>query len=824
MTPSFTNGAPVRTPTTGQKHDPVIIMNLVAPKTREGRVLQTLLEKLERIRKELRSDKVFDVIGRLFEGVSIKQYMEMAVDGRTDEATNDLNGKLTKEQVEALLARERNLYDSGGDVASELPRLREDIEHEAYRRLLPGYVRQYVERAAPFVGVELTGDPGGCFGLRSADGPGADPLLNVLDTYPESMRECLSFVRPADKDAGVWVHPGEPLFEAFRGLVSDRLADQALRGAVFIDPTAEKPYLFHLALVTVVRQADPELPDLATEDVLECRLVGVKQFEGSQIHVCPVEHLLLLKGGHGLPGSAQRLAAGAKDLREQARAFLVERVAREMAVARRDALLATLPEREGFVQRGFDFQEAEYAASRTKQSEKARAGNAAAQKELGRIKDMQRGLALRKQETVAVLRREPELIAPRAVQFIAHALVVPSTDPADREDYDAKAEQVAMSLAWAFEESEGAIVKDVHTPELARAAGLSDNPGFDLLSMRPKEKRSIEVKGRAGVGEVEVSANEWARACNLRGEYWLYVVYNCATPNGGDGVLPWRLVPVFRQFAKSLAVLIPYHAYSAATILALGANEIVMHPFGVLGPIDPTVTNPFNPPNSQGRLIGISVEDVKAYINFVKETVGITHEDELVKMLEILAEKVHPLALGNVERFISQSRMIARKLLKTHVEDHMSERDIEDIIENLASKLYFHGHPINRTEAEKELRLKVAKEVPADLEDAMWRLYTDFEAEFRNREPFQPIATLSAMLAPWAAPAPAAPPGPPPAPVIQVVHQTFETPLTIVESGVSSSVQKASRRFTLVSQFGKQDEVREELLSKEWTRTPAPAP
>src|SRR5262245_59771697 len=33
--------------------------------------------------------------------------------------------------------------------------------------------------------------------------------------------------------------------------------------------------------------------------------------------------------------------------------------------------------------------------------------------------------------------------------------------------------------------------------------------------------------------------------------------------DGGDSVLPWRLVPVFRQFAKSFAVLVPYHAYSA---------------------------------------------------------------------------------------------------------------------------------------------------------------------------------------------------------------------------------------------------------------------
>jgi hypothetical protein len=530
----------------GQKHDPVIILNLVAPKTREGRVLQTLLDKLERIRKELCSDKVFDVIGRLFQGVSIKRYMEMAVEGRTDEATGDLAGRLTKEQVEALLAREQMLYDAGGDVARELPRLRDDIDRETYQRLLPGYVRHYFERAAPLVDIEVAGDPGGCFSLRSTDGAGADPLLHVLDTYPDRQRTCLSFIRPKEKEAAIWVHPGEPLFEAFRGIVSDRMGDQALRGAVFIDPAAEKPYLFHLALVSVVREADAELPDLDQEDILDCRLVGVKQFEGAEIHVCPVEHLLLLKGGHGLPPAAQRLAVAASDMREQARAFLVERVAREMALQRRHTLLSSLAERESFVQRGFDFQEAELAAARAKQSEKARAGSATAQKELARIKEQQRGLALRRQESLAVLRREPELITPRGVTFLAHALVVPSSDPADREQYEYRTETVAMALAWAFEESEGAVVKDVHTPELARAAGLPDNPGFDLWSIRPVGKRSIEVKGRAGVGEAEVSANEWARACNLRDDYWLYVVYDCATPTP-------RLVRIRDPFGALLA-------------------------------------------------------------------------------------------------------------------------------------------------------------------------------------------------------------------------------------------------------------------------------
>jgi len=82
---------------------------------------------------------------------------------------------------------------------------------------------------------------------------------------------------------------------------------------------------------------------------------------------------------------------------------------------------------------------------------------------------------------------------------------------------------------------------------LARAAGLNDNPGFDLLSHRPTgERRAIEVKGRASTGDVEVTSNEWARAANLRDGYWLYAVYDCATPKP-------RLVRVQDPFGNLLA-------------------------------------------------------------------------------------------------------------------------------------------------------------------------------------------------------------------------------------------------------------------------------
>jgi superfamily II DNA or RNA helicase len=287
----------------GQKHDPVQIVNLVAPKTREGMVLQILLAKLESIRNALGTEKVYDSIGRLFDGVSLRAYMERAAIGDTAAVAEELEGKLTVEQVAALAAKDKMLYGDGGDVKRRLPELRQDLQHEAYRRLLPGYVRNYIENAAPLLGIEIDGDMNARFTFKSARGGAVDQLLHELEIYPASQRACLSVIRPspAEKNCVIWLHPGERVFERFRAMVSEHLQNQARRGAVFIDPTAEKPYLFHLALVNIVRQAEPELPDLAQEEMLDCQLVGIKQHEGAEITRCPVEHLLLLKGGQGLP-------------------------------------------------------------------------------------------------------------------------------------------------------------------------------------------------------------------------------------------------------------------------------------------------------------------------------------------------------------------------------------------------------------------------------------------------------------------------------------------------------------------------------------------
>ncbi len=73
---------------------------------------------------------------------------------------------------------------------------------------------------------------------------------------------------------------------------------------------------------------------------------------------------------------------------------------------------------------------------------------------------------------------------------------------------------------------------------------------------------------------------------------------------------------LLRERFKKVSVLIPYVAYSAATLLALGADEIVMHPFSNLGPVDPQ----FIIPSAGGGATAYGAEDLRNSISplFVK--------------------------------------------------------------------------------------------------------------------------------------------------------------------------------------------------------------
>jgi hypothetical protein len=221
--------------------------------------------------------------------------------------------------------------------------------------------------------------------------------------------------------------------------------------------------------------------------------------------------------------------------------------------------------------------------------------------------------------------------------------------------------------------------------------------------------------------------------------------------NGGDGVVPWRLMTLLHEYAEKVDVLVPHRAFSAATLAALGAHEIVMHPMGMLGPIDASIVNPLGPvDNMSGQRVPVSGEDVAAYYALVREDLGIRHEEELVQAFRVLAENVHPLVLGSVKRGSAQSRMLGEKLIA--LRSTVGAQHLE-LLEQLTTKLYYHGHPINRIEA-KQIGLPVADPQPA-VEEALWNLYLAYERDMEMTRPFDPVSiALSAGVVPPPSPGP----------------------------------------------------------------------
>lgn len=138
---------------------------------------------------------------------------------------------------------------------------------------------------------------------------------------------------------------------------------------------------------------------------------------------------------------------------------------------------------------------------------------------------------------------------------------------------------------------------------------------------------------------------------------------------GGDSIAGWGLVNLLRQYCSKLKVLIPFRSLSCGTLIALGADEIVMGKRGFLSPIDPSVASLFNPsaPGSDqsGKvsLLPVSVEDMIGFLDLARKEIGLQTGESMVEVLKILADKVHPLALGAVYRAREQNSSLARRLL-----------------------------------------------------------------------------------------------------------------------------------------------------------------
>ncbi len=494
----------------GQEKE-VYVYNLVAEDTREGGVLAALFRKLENIQAALGSDRVFDVVGDVLPGVSLKDLIVDAVANRRtlDEIVATLERvpdeevirRVREASLEALATRHLDLQG----VLGEERRARES-------RLVPEYIERFFERANTFLELRAERRRDGLwrlervpFELRQvAEEHGWGPLF-------EQYLKIAFDKRTARQQGAEFVAPGHPLLEAIVQRLLTLCAPDMARGALFADPDGRRDGLLWFLQV--------ELRD-GTDAIAGQRLVCVYQPAGAptDLRLVPPAVLWDLVPSPPAPplpevwergpeGEGPVLAFAVDAALEPYRQELLAERQREAAVKRKYGL-RSLEQLLG--ESGAKLME--YETRRAK-------GEDVPEPTIQHEERVKEDLLAKRRRLEEALRLETTL-APAEPRLIGVARVVPTdaADPALAEAPDIEA--IGMRVALEYERAQGRSAEDVS----------AENLGYDIRSTVPDGAvRYIEVKARARTGAIALTPNEWLMAQRLGREYWLYVVEHAAT-------------------------------------------------------------------------------------------------------------------------------------------------------------------------------------------------------------------------------------------------------------------------------------------------------
>lgn len=190
---------------------------------------------------------------------------------------------------------------------------------------------------------------------------------------------------------------------------------------------------------------------------------------------------------------------------------------------------------------------------------------------------------------------------------------------------------------------------------------------------------------------------------------------------GGDTEAPWRIVSLIREYCKRFGVLVPHRAHSAGTLIAMGADEIVMTSFSELGPIDPSRTHPLLPRREgEEESERISVQDMRHAMQFIRDAAGaqVPYTPEaMAQIFTALFDKIHPLAIGAIEQSYALSKLVGTQCLFTHMDRKAEADKVKTIVDKLCDDYKSHAYKINRVEA-TALGLKVVN-ASDDIETAL---------------------------------------------------------------------------------------------------------
>ncbi len=172
---------------------------------------------------------------------------------------------------------------------------------------------------------------------------------------------------------------------------------------------------------------------------------------------------------------------------------------------------------------------------------------------------------------------------------------------------------------------------------------------------------------------------------------------------GGIALAATQISLALKAHPAKKTVIVPHYAMSGGTLIALAADEILMDPHAVLGPVDPQLTD------GQGAYAAASV------VKVLKE-----------KPVDKISDRTLIMA-DDARKALEQMKVIVAQILKGKCgEDHAGA-----IMEELVSGKYTHDYPIFPEKARELIGDCVKVGIPGSVYDLM-----DFyKTELGSRKP-----------------------------------------------------------------------------------------
>lgn len=524
----------------GQQHE-VHIYNVVAVDTREGQILNRLFDKLSQIRDHLgSSDRVFDVIGEVLVGKSLKDLLVDAIANlRTmEDILKDFERVPDEEAIRRIM---ETSMEALATRHIDLSRILKEQRKAKENRLVPEYIEEFFKKAAHKLNIKMEKRENDLWHISSVPFEiriqSNDFKINFGEVQKEYAR--ISFDKEkAFKTQSEFVAMGHPLLEAVINNIINQFSQSALDGALFIDPEGKRN--------GVIWFLDTEIKD-GNNSVAGKKLFAVYQNINS---LEQPENFVLLNPA--VLWDLKPLSAKKSSSQEKPKQFEHSNLTTEDSVKTetssdyelgadsldKDAVISFIInngvesyKKELFERRQRDAKIKEKYGIRSLESMISKSDEKISDYETRRIKgenipDVTIQNEVRKKEDSCSKkeRLKKEIVAESHLfltdpKILCLVRVIPDEITAKMVS-DKEIEKIGMKYALNYELRNGRTPEDVS----------SQNLGFDIRSNDVSGNyRYIEVKARAKEGDIVLTPNEWFKAQRLKEEYWLYIVINAAS-------------------------------------------------------------------------------------------------------------------------------------------------------------------------------------------------------------------------------------------------------------------------------------------------------